>query len=422
MTVSKKRLDSWKAIAVFLDRSLRTVQRWHVCNGLPVHHVGGQKGSVFAYEEEIESWLANLAEESGATQQRADVLLEAGKRSSQELTATANSMWETRSERNIQAVAELYRRAIADDSSNSAAYAGLASAMIFCAFADIMDESMAYPCAAEALRQMPTLDRESLDTKCPAAWIDLLYNRNWRRARIGFEELRDLRPSSFALAGLTATEIADGNLAKAQNYAWEAWRLNPLASSLGAILCWAVYLNGQFRQVLDLVAQIRSGGGDGVFITTVEALTLIQCGAASASIDRLQKAAVHFPQSQTLQGILGYAYSASGQKNEAWKSYEQLAHCSEMNRKSNGYGLAIASLGLGNHQKAIDWLETAFAEGTLWSLGFRSDPLLRPLLGNPRFERLIGAIGIPAHDQVESDFLGLGSAPLMERVLVGELP
>jgi hypothetical protein len=54
------RLDSWKQIAVYLDRQVRTVQRWEKCEGLPVHrqfHV--KAGTVCAFKHEIDSWLKN---------------------------------------------------------------------------------------------------------------------------------------------------------------------------------------------------------------------------------------------------------------------------------------------------------------------------------------------------------------------------
>ena len=52
------RLDSWKEIAAYLDRALRTVQRWEKEHGLPVHRHGNgsQSGSVFAFRSEIDSW------------------------------------------------------------------------------------------------------------------------------------------------------------------------------------------------------------------------------------------------------------------------------------------------------------------------------------------------------------------------------
>jgi TolB-like protein len=51
------RLDSWKEIAAYLKRGVRTVRRWEREEGLPVHrHVHRVLGSVYAYKSEIESW------------------------------------------------------------------------------------------------------------------------------------------------------------------------------------------------------------------------------------------------------------------------------------------------------------------------------------------------------------------------------
>ena len=48
----------WKTIANHLGRDARTAQRWHRDRGMPVHHIPGAKGaSVFAYPEELKSWL-----------------------------------------------------------------------------------------------------------------------------------------------------------------------------------------------------------------------------------------------------------------------------------------------------------------------------------------------------------------------------
>jgi TolB-like protein len=53
-----RRLNSWKEIAEFLSRDVRSVQRWEHERGLPVHRIPGQKGgTVFAYEAELETWL-----------------------------------------------------------------------------------------------------------------------------------------------------------------------------------------------------------------------------------------------------------------------------------------------------------------------------------------------------------------------------
>lgn len=53
------RLDSWKAIAVYLGREVRTVQGWEKSEGLPVHrHKHAKQGSVFAFRSELDAWRA----------------------------------------------------------------------------------------------------------------------------------------------------------------------------------------------------------------------------------------------------------------------------------------------------------------------------------------------------------------------------
>lgn len=52
------RLDSWKEIASYLNRDVRTAQRWEEKAGLPVHRLAsGRRRPVFAYRAELDAWL-----------------------------------------------------------------------------------------------------------------------------------------------------------------------------------------------------------------------------------------------------------------------------------------------------------------------------------------------------------------------------
>jgi len=64
------RLDSWKEIASFLKRGVRTVQRWEQNEGLPVHrHHHATLGSVYAFRSEVSAWWKSRGAslEGGAT-------------------------------------------------------------------------------------------------------------------------------------------------------------------------------------------------------------------------------------------------------------------------------------------------------------------------------------------------------------------
>jgi tetratricopeptide (TPR) repeat protein len=59
------RLDSWKEIATYLKREVRTVQLWEKKEGLPVHrHFHNQLGTVFAFRSEIERWRQQASRSS----------------------------------------------------------------------------------------------------------------------------------------------------------------------------------------------------------------------------------------------------------------------------------------------------------------------------------------------------------------------
>ena len=52
------RLDSWKEIAVYLHRDVKTVQRWEKREGMPVHrHQHDRMGSVYAFSSELDAWM-----------------------------------------------------------------------------------------------------------------------------------------------------------------------------------------------------------------------------------------------------------------------------------------------------------------------------------------------------------------------------
>jgi Tol biopolymer transport system component len=62
--MTSDRLDSWKEIAAYLKRSVRTVTRWERDEGLPVHrHLHSKSGSVYAYTAELDEWWTRRGEQ-----------------------------------------------------------------------------------------------------------------------------------------------------------------------------------------------------------------------------------------------------------------------------------------------------------------------------------------------------------------------
>ena len=59
-------LNSWKEIASYLGRGVRTIQRYEEQLGLPVHRPAGtDRSAVLAFADELEQWLRNTPIRNG---------------------------------------------------------------------------------------------------------------------------------------------------------------------------------------------------------------------------------------------------------------------------------------------------------------------------------------------------------------------
>lgn len=66
------RLDSWKEIAAYLHRDVRTVQRWEKAARLPVHrHAATRLRTAYAYRSELDAWWR--AQQSGSESSPLDI-------------------------------------------------------------------------------------------------------------------------------------------------------------------------------------------------------------------------------------------------------------------------------------------------------------------------------------------------------------
>lgn len=69
-------LKSWKEIASYLGRDVRTVIRWEKDKALPIHRAPGLKraGTVFAYRSELDRWMMGNPDDSVAATREAPLL------------------------------------------------------------------------------------------------------------------------------------------------------------------------------------------------------------------------------------------------------------------------------------------------------------------------------------------------------------
>jgi tetratricopeptide (TPR) repeat protein len=382
--------------------------------------VGGNKSSIFAYAAELDGWMRErgqafkdgppeiensvlfhtplAGEESVDGHKILDVSLISGpaKARSAELVVLANRMWEALSRSNLRLIARLFREAIDLDPGNAAAFAGLSFALIAEGLWGLVHIPDAYASAQAASQRALEIDSELQEAKCSAAWLKMVSTRDWEGARSYFDEAlncQSLYPN--CISGRAALYIAEGRLSEASGLLLKAARRNALSSALMEWYCWSEYLAGEYANALLQIEQYRTSGRQGPIVDTVEALAYIQLEEPDAHIERIEEMAADSPRNEVLRGALGYVYGVSGQGQRARELLDAITYLGKRSKTREPYAVALVLIGLNEKQEAVQWLEQSYREGSLWSLGFRSDPMLASLRGDPHYQLFMSKASYP---------------------------
>ena len=94
------------------------------------------------------------------------------------------------------------------------------------------------------------------------------------------------------------------------------------------------------------------------------------------------------------RAALGHAYALAGKRAEAQRVLDDLLALSKQ-RFVSPYDISLVHLGLGEKDKAFEWLQKAVAERVGLLVYLKVDPLFDPLRSDPRFQDLLRRMGLP---------------------------
>jgi adenylate cyclase len=93
-------------------------------------------------------------------------------------------------------------------------------------------------------------------------------------------------------------------------------------------------------------------------------------------------------------GYLGFAYAKNGQHDKAMQTLNELNQLAQ-HRFVTPFCQALVYVGMGDNGKAIDWLEKAYAERSVWMGWLKVQPMVDPLRSEPRFQALYNKLNFP---------------------------
>lgn len=125
-------------------------------------------------------------------------------------------------------------------------------------------------------------------------------------------------------------------------------------------------------------------------------LALLLNDGTEAAIAEWTKAREVRPGNYHAVAFLAYTYGLKGNREKALQLRDQAKEIEQRAGTVWAYGDAVMALGLGEKSQAIDWLERSYEAKETGAIGdIKVNPLLDPLRGDPRFEKLANQIVPP---------------------------
>jgi serine/threonine protein kinase/tetratricopeptide (TPR) repeat protein len=295
--------------------------------------------------------------------------------------------WSQRNPAALEQGLQHFQRAIELDPNYGLAYSGVADSYVgFATFrARSARESylQARAAAGKALELEPTL----AEAHSALAMVNLYYDWDWAAAEREFKRAIALNPGhtttrvryGLALAWFQRFDDARREIARGL----EVDPVDPfLTAGMGQILDYERRYDqamGEYRKALAFNPN---------FFQThlVIGLLYLQTGAYDKAIAALKKA-IEFGGGPQVKAALANAYAVSGQTREAKKMLGELTDRSRQTY-APPFDVALAYVGLGDHDQAFAWLEKAYDERARAMLSLKVHPGLDPLRSDPRFADL----------------------------------
>ncbi len=297
--------------------------------------------------------------------------------------------WDKGTEQAAANSREYFQKAIEKDPGFVRAWVGLAFAY------NLLGD---YPHGKEAARKALSLDDTIGRGHAAFAFATWRGDWDWRVAQSEFKRAIELDPNDahahHAYAGyLSALRRFD----EAHSEMQRALELDPLAvlanANLGSIY-WSSHDFERAIQQLNRALEIDPNFPDAHF----------ELGSVYESLSKYDKAFVEFEKYKTLsrngnlliaKAALAHLYAVQGRRPDALRLLEEVKATHKPGDLLSYY-IALVYVGLGDKDRAFQWLQNSFAEHDDDLLDLNDDPRVEPLHSDPRFQALTRRVGLPS--------------------------
>jgi adenylate cyclase len=299
--------------------------------------------------------------------------------------------WNKRSEEGFKKGIEYFEQAIQRDPAYAVAYSGLADCYSSLAGQPGEPPKETFPKAKEAALKALAIDDTLGEAHTSLGFIKATYDWDWAGAEKEFQRAIQLNPG-YAIAhdryGVTLYRM--GRVQEAIAEFQQALDLDPVSIPFNRDLGDAFYFARQYDRSIEQMRKTQELDPNDAQVQRDLILAYTEKLMYKEALAEGEEGLVVNPDDNITSAYLGYAYAKAGKRVEAQKVIDQLNDSSKREFRTAAARARIYA-GLGEKDKAFEWLEKSYEERSL-ATGFgtiKVDPGYDPLRSDPRFSDLL---------------------------------
>jgi tetratricopeptide (TPR) repeat protein len=171
--------------------------------------------------------------------------------------------------------------------------------------------------------------------------------------------------------------------------------LDPLALIINVAVGWALYYARRYDEAIEQLRRTVELETNYPVTYWILGLLLRKTGCYELAIAEGEKAVHLSGGSPLMQAALAHTLGTAGRTNEASQLLDDLTKLAKRKYVAP-YFFAGIHIGLGESERAMEYLEKAYDEHSHWLIYLHIDPGMDGVRDNPRFQDLLRRVGLPA--------------------------
>ena len=296
-----------------------------------------------------------------------------------------------RTSEGIRAAIDFFQQAIAKDPNFALAYAGLADCYILGGNSLPWSDTEVRQKAKDAATKALSRDDGLSEAHTSLAVVNMLYEWDFPAAEVEFKKAIEINPNYGTAHHWYAEYLATmGRHDEALSEITGAQKLDPMSVIIIRDIGMHHYYAGQYDAAIQQAQRALALDADFVPAHRLLGLVYLKQRRFNESINELQ-GVVARTESERDRALLAQAYAIAGNRSEANRLLGELLK----ENMVSPYYIAVGYAGLGDRDRAFQFLERAYREQASMLQYLKIHPTLESLRTDPRFGELVKRIGLP---------------------------